>query len=626
MTKSAYLRRGISAAALLVGTTASAQEVYDLGTILVRGGLSPVEAGTYGRSASVVTSDEIEARGYQTVYDALRAVPGLSVSTGGLSELRIRGGEANQSVVLIDGVEVAKDSFGGYDLSLLDLADVERIEVLRGPQSAIHGADAATGVISITTRAGGDASRTTAMVEVGSNESRQVALNTSRVTDRGRVALSFANRTTAGYDISDDKKGNNDAQSRRSLQFSAEGELIPGVRVGLVARDVASSSEFDRTTYPFGAGSAKEDYVIDGDELREDEETSTSLYAITEGADGRFRGELRFNNAYLEQAFPYYSSFSKMGRAQAQAKVAVGLDGALDGADHILTVLAEREREDYSTSGGISRARQTDSVAAEYQGHILDAVALQLGLRQDWNEDFGDATSWNAGLSYELPNRSTRLHLSAGKGTVNPTWYELYGFSGSFRGNSDLEPEVVQSWDIGFEQRIGDTAVLDLTYFEQTVTDRIVTVTSGGGGTTSNVKGDSESRGAEVTLALRPVDMVKVDLAYTWLDARDPDDNRQIRRPEHTLSLNAAVDLFDGRGQAVLGVRHVSGLLGTDQSQSATTKLDDFTVVDLGASYEVRDGLVLTGRVENLFDTEYEEQWGYTAERRSAYVGLRASF
>ena len=153
-------KASLSLAAALAVTpaiaTAQDSEVTDLAEIIVSGGLTPIEAQKYGRSVSVLTSEEIEDRGITTGQDALRSVPGLMINGSGdsFTQVRIRGAEANHTLILIDGVE-ASGGDSEYILSGLDTANIERIEVLRGPQSVFYGSNASAGVINIITRTGG---------------------------------------------------------------------------------------------------------------------------------------------------------------------------------------------------------------------------------------------------------------------------------------------------------------------------------------------------------------------------------------------------------------------------------------------------------------------------------------
>src|SRR6056297_795138 len=135
---------------------AAQDDAFDLGTLVLSGGLTPIPEAAFGRAATVLTEDEIAASGARYVSDILRTVPGVSVSrtggAGGQTQIRLRGHESNHVVVLIDGVEVAAPDVGEYDLASLLTADIARIEVLRGPQSALYGSNAIGGVVSITTR------------------------------------------------------------------------------------------------------------------------------------------------------------------------------------------------------------------------------------------------------------------------------------------------------------------------------------------------------------------------------------------------------------------------------------------------------------------------------------------
>ena len=200
-------RHGLTAfiAILLGATHASAEEPFELDRLILSGGFTPAEAETFGRSATVLTGQEIAARGIGTVQDALRALPGVSVSGSGgsFTEIRIRGGEADHVLVLIDGVEAA----GGdsqYLLTGLETANIERIEVLRGPQSVFYGSNASSGVVNIITRSGVAGTEASASVQAGSHGTLNASVFASTRTEAGGLSFSLARNRDAGWDFSGD--------------------------------------------------------------------------------------------------------------------------------------------------------------------------------------------------------------------------------------------------------------------------------------------------------------------------------------------------------------------------------------------------------------------------------------
>ena len=184
-----------------IAASAQAQEVITLDDIIVSGGFSPIAAAQYGRAATVVTAEDIQQRGITTIQDALRALPGVAVNGAGDSstQVRIRGGESSHTLILIDGIAAAGGE-GEYNLGGLETMNIERIEVLRGPQSVYYGSNASAGVINIVTKKGAEGTTATAGLEVGAGTIataptvvlRTMAFKASRGTSRCIVARSAA--------------------------------------------------------------------------------------------------------------------------------------------------------------------------------------------------------------------------------------------------------------------------------------------------------------------------------------------------------------------------------------------------------------------------------------------------
>ncbi len=628
MTRTAFLA---SCAALsLLSNQGLAQEIIELDEIIVSGGLAPIPADQYGRAYTVLTSEEIERRGHRTVTDALRAVPGFNVSVGGLSEFRVRGSEANHTLILVDGIEVQLTGSGAYELGNISVEDIERIEVLRGPQSAIYGSSASSGVLSIITKGAEGPAGVSARLslEAGTDETLGFGLNLANRGERGFVALNFAGRSTDGYDISVDDGGAPDARDSTAIGLRGEYRVTDWLTAGAILRRQERSEGYDNLAFPFGPGDAKADYVVDGDNTRVDEETNAAFYLIADTLGGRLRHELRFSRLDAEQVFETgFGDFaSESGRDQTRYTLSYGIDGPVDTANHLVIGLLEREIEEFENSSG-TFDRRVDAMAVEYRGTFENGLSLQAGLRRDDNEAFEDATTWNAAIAYQFAGTDTRLRASAGIGIVNPTFFEQFGFTGTFAGNPDLEPERLDGWDIGISHGfLGGRAVVDLTYFDQRITDRIGSETVGGVTRPINLDGESTQRGVELAGTFQATPDLRFDLAYTYLDAEDPDGTKSIRRPENTLDLAATWTTFGGRGDITAAIRHVAGNTGLDRRTFQDVALDDYTIVNLGVSYDITDSAEIYARIENAFETEYEEQWGYTQPGRSIFIGARTTF
>jgi len=611
-----------SAAVLALSTSTFAQEIA-LDEIVVSGGLSPIEASAYGRAASVVTAQEIEDRGITNVADALRSLPGVSVSalSSNFTQVRIRGGEANHTLVLIDGVE-ASGGDGEYVFSGLETANIERIEVLRGPQSVYYGSNASSGVINIITRKGNIGKTYSGSLEVG--EATIATAFMSHRTERGGIALSLAHTNDQGYDQSGDG-GEKDGLERTTAILSGDYLVTDTLKLGFNIR--TSDETYESDVNSFTAATAAEYVVDDPTEYSDREELTAQIYAEYEMMDGRMTHRLAYENTRNRQSF----NGAPLDRTEAEAlkyRLSYGLDGrSVADTDHLLNFLIERQEDTSSTNAAYNRA--TRSVALEYRGSFGNGFDLQAGGRYDDNDIFENATTFNLGLAYTLPQSGIRLHASAGTGVVNPTYFELFANAFGYTGNPNLKPERNKSFDIGAEFPVFEgRGTIDVTYFNETLTDEITAVSLGGGAFTyGNQAGDSTREGVEISGSMQATETVSLRMSYTYLDAKNPNDSVEIRRPRHELSLGATVETFGGRGTVSADLRHVSANYDTQFFGTfATAKLRAYTTVDLAADYDLTDRVTLTGRVTNLFDDDAVNVWGYASRGRAAYVGLRANF
>lgn len=599
-----------------LGLPAAAQDSLTLDPVILSGGFSPVEAGAYGRAATVLDAEDLRRRGVTSVQDALRGLPGVSISSTGASNtsIRIRGGEARHTLVLIDGVSAAAGD-QPYFLSGLDLADVERIEVLRGPQSVYYGSSAASGVVNIITRKA-DATGGYGRAEVGSGVA--AALGHGVVTDRGRLQGDWSWRDDRGFDVSD-SDGDLDGIRRGTLALSGEYRATETLSFGFSARRADERYEFDATDW---MATRVEDYVIDSDDRAERDERIGTVWATLEALDGRVSHRL----AWEDTRHRLETDDGTVSRARTRAlksRTTVGLDGPVDSAGQTLALARDWITDD--ASGVAENRRDTTSTALEYRGAFANGLDVQLGLRRDDNSDFADKTTWNAGLSWAIQGTPWRLHASAGTGTVNPQYYQILGGFGSV-GNPNLKPEENRSVDLGVEYSLPDgRGVIDVTWFKERLEDEITYSFAPlpDGTNYYNEEGESRREGVEVAARIDVTDRRTLGLAYTYLDAESPDGSVEIRRPRHELTLNSTQEILDGRGWVAVDARYVFALADTlPFGTFETRELPDFVTVNLAASYDLTDQARLSARVTNLFDEDYSESWGYAAPSRAAWLGI----
>jgi len=597
--------------------------------IIISGGLTPVDAQSFARAVTVITAEDLERTNPRTFGDALRAVPGVSVSRsggpGGLTQVRIRGAEANHVLVLIDGVRTA-DSAGGQDFSFLAPELIERIEILRGPQSALYGAGATAGIINVITKGGvredlrlsGSVEGTTAP---GASVTGLVQGGTARAD--GAIGLSFTE--DAGWDVSGDG-GEKDGARNLTLNARGSADLTDWIHARGNLRVVDRKGEFDDTQ--FGCGNA-DCYVTDADDF---EITGTDvlggLALDVETLDGALvhTPSVGYAREDTENRTPDVST-NDVSTLTAGYQAAYTF-GPADRHTLVGAFQYQRDTFENSFAGGDEKARDQFGYVADYRGNLTDALFVQGGLRYDDNDDFEDFVSYAVSASYNFFDSGTRLRASVGRAQTNPTFFELFGFiPGEFVGNPDLEPERNFGWDVGVDQRFwGDRGQVSLTYFNETLEDEI----SGFGATVENLDGESDRQGVEFGLDVTPIEGLTLGASYTYLDADEPDGLQEVRRPRHAAAANAFYRFLDDRAEVGVEVIYNGETVQRDFSDPSFTSprvtVPNYIVVDVSASYRVVDNVQIYGSVNNLFDADYEGVRGFAEQPVTGFIGLRATF
>jgi vitamin B12 transporter len=619
------------ALALVAGTAmvapAAAQTATALDEIIFSGARLPISASAYGRAVTVLRGEDLARQGITTVQQAIRAAAGVAVNgTDPYStQVRIRGGEGNHVLVLIDGVAATPGDNGEYYFSGLETADIARIEVLRGPQSVLYGSNAASGVIAIITRRAESAGRSQqARLEAASDGSLGASYAQQFRGTNGELALALQSRHVGGFDVSGDG-GGADSSERSSLSVSGSHDFAEGLRAGFTLRLADQSYDFDDTNF---AASSAETYIVDADNLARRRERLGSVWLQSESGDGRLRQRLTVSGTGFDtdtyDGTGTQTSQSRAGNLSLGYLASLSLDGqSLLLARQRLSFVAEHESETFRrATGGTLYARQMNAVALEYQGSYAEGLEVQAGIRRDFNRSFADATSWN--LAVSRPLGAARLHASLGKAVVNPSLYEQFGFvPSSFIGNPALTPEHSLGGDLGLEFGFAEgRGRLDVTLFAENLRDEI-TVTGWPISTVVNAAGTSQRRGVEVGGDWQISDRFGMGLAYTYTHSRSASGAVEVRRPRHELTLDGTLSVAGGRGDVTLALRHVAGNYDTQfWGAFPTVALPDYTRLDLSARYRLNDRVEIVGRIDNLTDIQTTEVWGYATAGRVASLAL----
>ncbi|MEM8792497.1 MAG: TonB-dependent receptor [Pseudomonadota bacterium] len=633
---------GLAFATVWVAGLATAQEPVVMDEILVTGGLRPISTSETGRAFTVITGEQLEERGTRYVADALRQVPGLAVSRtgsfGGFTQVRVRGAEANQVLVLIDGVEVSPAATGELDFGSLIVADIERIEVIRGPQSALFGSNASAGVIQIITRRGARNDLSFGGTFEGGSDA--TALASGHVSGGGETwdgALSLSFRRTDGFNVAtgtDDREGEEDGD--RNITFNAKGNLdiTEDLAVGGTFRLVDRESDFDDQLFPL-VPDATTGLVVDSDSVNDARDLSLSVFGRYEMLDDALVHELRFEfaDSVSDTEVDGITVFSSEGQrftGSAQSSYAFGLGPA----ENLFTAALEVEEEINEASTG-DQTRTLIGLIGDYQGTFYEDFALQAGIRYDINDEFENALTYSIGASYTHSPTGTRLHGSVGRGVVNPTFTEQFGFvPGSFIGNPDLEPEETFQWDIGVEQSLfDDRLILDATYFRGNVNEEIVGSFDQAAllPTSVNAPGESPRQGVELQMTATPIDPLTLIASYTYTLAEEGStDLQEVRRPRHMASFDALYRFLDDRARLNFGVTYTGDQRDSDFTAGTfpapLTTLDDFILLSIQGSYQATDNVELFARVENATNADYQEVLNFETQGVAGFAGLRVQF
>ena len=645
-------------AVLAVTGPAGAQTVTNLDDIVIQGDSrgTAVEAEKVGSSVTVITGEEMRQRGITHVADALRSVPGVAINrtgpVGGITQARIRGAEGNHTLVIIDGIEVSDPGQGEFDFSTLLADNIERIEVLRGAQSALWGSNATAGVINIITRNAEPGARVGITAEGGSFGTKKLSGYASAANDWARGIVSASGFDTDGFNSS--PFGNEkDGYENRTVSFKGDADVLPFLNIQGTIRNTRTYAETDPQDFinlapwPGFMPSPFYGLVVDGDQTHRVEQLFASTRATLSTFEDHWKHSVFFN--YTDYDTEYFANqlpdSGNVGtREHFGYQTTLQFDTpSIANARHTLIGLIEQQTETYRNTGPIfwdpsqipEQERTLQGHVAEYRLELFDSLFLTGAYRYDTNDAFEDAETYRATAAYLLRPTDTRFHASYGKGVTNPTFSEQFGFiPGTWLGNPNLIPEESISWDAGIEQSFFNKAlVVDVTYFRANLEHEISSRRDPATGmeTPFNLTDESTRRGVEVTVTARPTDNLDIVATYTHLDSFQKDTAglwfREVRRPEHQASLNATYR-FSDRARTTVSAVYNGDFYDNDFRAGTPPRIlmDSYTLVTVAGEYDVSDNLTAFARVENLLDEDYQEVFGYETANIAAYAGIRMRF
>ena len=613
---------------------AAAEEPTRLDSIIVSASRVEVPADSVGSAVSQISGEELRRRQVRRLEDALDLIPGVTVrrsgSIGTPAAVSLRGLGPRNTLVLLDGVEIGDVSRSQvtYEFGTIPVEEVERIEVLRGPQSTLYGADASGGVINIVTRRPDRPFAGNVQFEGGSWGTVESSAGVRGKVGRFTYGASAFGFRTDGFSSFSKARGGRERDGHETWAGRAQ--------VGVDLTDNLSTSLWlsqseARVDYDQSDADLTDQYFTKRERFLR---STTTLSAF----DGRWTSVLGISHATHQRDYKgrqnvslgdhYDGTKTKLDylgnvRLAPGHAITFGADGEWDRLDQDTpAVLGSR---DFSR---IDAKARTMGAFAEYRVTPLEGLNLTAGLRHDEHDRFGGATTWRVTGAYLVQATDTKLRASYGTGFVTPSLFELFD---SCIGNRNLKAERSRGWDAGFDQYLlGDRLVASASYFDSRIDEQIrfdfARAAPAGcpyqfGGYLNVEK--VASKGVELELRARLDDTLTLRGQYTYQDAQNAlTDTRLKDVPRHQGAI--ALDwrfLERATAGATLRARDQS-----DSGFASGTRAGGFVTADLRLDYALADGVTVYGRVVNLFDADYEETYGFATPGRSGYVGMRVRY
>jgi vitamin B12 transporter len=628
--KSAACRRALASLAGLipclaspVAAAADGSSSVTLPPLVVTPTRLPTPENEVGSSVTVITEEEIQRKQQRTLPDALKDVPGLNVfqngGPGGVTSVFIRGANSNQTKVFIDGIDATDPATGTFNFEHILTWDIERVEVVRGPQSGLYGADAIGGVINIITKKGSGPAQFTGSLEGGSFGTLNQNARVSGSLEWFNYYFDFAHYLTSDIQVTPPdlvppgRLVQGDSYDNKTFSVRFGTDLTDNFDLGVVTRYIITSLNFTGDDF-LGPESLKSN--------ESDQQLFTRGTAHLVSFDGLLDQTLglaytKFYQRDLDPNLPvpepsFFNGDRAKGDWQGDIKLMPG---------QVLTLRAEHQRDEISTPV----AAITDNAGMiQLQSSFGERLFNAASVRYDSYDTFGGKATFRIAPALLIPETGSQLKGSVGTGFKAPTLAEMFQNFPSFNffGNPNLKPETSIGYDLGFEQAALEKRVrFGATYFHNNI-DNLITINSTS--TSFENVGKATTYGVESFLAVTPWEPLTLRADYTYLMAKnDILDQQLLRRPKNKASLDAAWHLTEA---AVLSATLVYVGPWRDVSRNGTVTgltANGYTLVNLAGSYDLGNGLSAYARIDNLLDRRYQSPTGFLRPGLGVFAGVR---
>ena len=597
-------------------------------TITVTASRLPMDSLRSGSQITIISKADIDLRNPNSLPDLLRGQPGLSVSQqsglGGLTQVRMRGREANHVLVLVDGVEANDIGQGSeFNFSQFPVRQIERIEIVHGAESAIWGSDAIAGVIHIMTRSPESQPSTTFLLSAGSNQTQNLAIDSATRLGETQLALGISHFKTQGYNVS--RQGDErDGSHQRAAYLRMSSPVSEHWRLGSVFRLQQSQNDFDDV-----------DYALTG--LPTDADFTTAHQNWIAGV------RMVSDHEDLQQSLSF--NFS---RDKNDNRTTPNADTQTDSAKHQVNYQISKT----INTGTWIGLMEYESLHFEQRGpssffgdpnqdHSLTQLALggeyrldqdnwtgSLSARLEQNSDFGAGHSLRGNAAYFL-TEATKIFGAIGRSTKNPTFTERFGYYTNFKGNDALKPEHSLALDFGISHRF---SALPITMALQGYAARLENEINGFVYdpvdfvfTANNDPRRSKQRGYDAKINWQASDALTVEAFYGRLKATDGDSLDELRRPRTTgfFAIAYRAENWQHQLSAAYTGKSEDIFFPPVAPFQERVQMDSFTLVSVTSNVLISKKFEAFVAIENLLDTQFEEVFGYQRSGRTARLGLK---
>ncbi len=601
---------GVLLVVLLLQNLAIAQETQvQLKEMVVTADRIEGSTGETTSDVVVIKGEDVRKMNVPFVADVLRQVPDINIVQNGgpgqLATVFLRGGDSSQTLVMIDGVKVKSTTMGSFDFSGLRVEDVERIEIVKGPQSTLYGSEAMAGVINIITKKGKGSASVDVSIEAGSFETIKSSIALSGGGEKIDYRLAASTLETAGFSAASagtERDGYRDGSLSGKLGFKPADKFEFDLS-GNYHHDRAELDGFDF----LGKAADDPNFVQFGDHTLLSARGKAYLFSAWEQILTLSTVKDALRSRDPDTVSNNYDIKTEMDTVDWQHNLFLN-------EQYTMTAGVEYREEKGENAGTF--ARSIDNKAWYLNNRlklVQDRLVLNAGLRYDDHEIADAKTTYRLGALYDIKAAAIKIKANYGTGFRSPTFNDLFY---PVYGNVNLKPEESTAWDVGLEKAIlRDSGTISITYFDQNyqnlidydpLTWKAVNIAR------------AEIKGIETGITIKAADDLTIRAGHTYLDTRDKDTgSRLTRRPmeKFTLATIYAVER--------LSVTVNYAFVGQRYDSAVQRSLASYNLVNVSSTYALSKRLSLFARIDNLFNTKYEEAGGYGTAGLSAYGGIK---